>query len=103
MSATLSVSLDSGRLADAVDVVVEACLPGKTQRSSRMAMFGSRFVIAYDVNDDLPVECWSTGEQLVWDLILSVTGRGTADLASLAFYWRHTPEWTFILALLVRL
>ena len=93
---TDAIAFDYGILTEAVDVLIEACLPDKLTSTTRPRMYGSNFVIEYTV-DGLPTYVWSTGEKLLWDLLASLAGRGAVNLAQLADYYSGTDEWPLIL------
>jgi hypothetical protein len=94
---TDSIAIDAGALTEVIDELIEACLPDKLTRTTRLRIYAPDdkfFVVEYEADCTYR---WSTGEKVIWDLLVSLSGRGSVNLAQLSAHFRGTDEWPLII------
>jgi hypothetical protein len=91
------ITFDEGALPVVVEGLVNQVLPGKVRLHLREGVHNGRPVVEFRVGG-LPVDAWSTGEQLIWRYLTSLSGLGLVNVGEVLAWFRSEPQVLGLLA-----
>lgn len=94
-------AVSDGTLADAiVNLVHFSALAELVEMRSLPDMVGPGQVVEFENVSGRPVYTWSSGEQILWNLVTSVAGRSEVNLSQVVSFFAPCPERPYIAAVL---